>query len=104
MRPSSWFEIECVDGAAATLYFRSELPIAELDEVRRDIGALPHSVRILRVQLRGTASDGTRTGYLLHLLRRWREARVGAQVIMVHHPAQRAWPRDTLRRHPAVTR
>lgn len=87
----TWFEIECVDGVAATLYLNDELHSGELGAIRAATDALPQSVRILRVQVRGGAGAEHRTAALRSLLRSWSESRRGAVHMVVRDVS--AWPR-----------
>jgi hypothetical protein len=51
MTPADWYEIECIDGASATIYLNGGLPPSVVAEIRDACDALPLSIRILRVQL-----------------------------------------------------
>jgi hypothetical protein len=98
MTSVTWFEIECVDGAAATLYVLQQLHGADLHEIRMALAALPRSVRVLRVQLHGAASDACRGARLFDALRAWREARGGSARVLMTRPAVRAEPTQALAR------
>lgn len=83
MPQSTWFEIECVDGAAATLYILRDLHGADLDEMFVALNGLPRSVATLRIQLRHSLRDVQQAAALIQVLRRWRESLgQGARVIM----------------------
>jgi len=73
MVQSTWFEIECVDGAAATLYILRDLHGADLDEISAALSMLTQSVATLRIQLRHSLRDVQQTAALIQMLRRWRE-------------------------------
>ena len=83
MLQSTWFEIECVDGAAATLYILRDLHGADLNEISDALSMLPQSVATLRIQLRHSLRDVQQAAALIQILRLWRESLgQAARVIM----------------------
>ena len=75
MTTADWFEIECVDGASATIYLNGGLPADRIAELRKACDALPPSVRVLRVQLMAATNVDALPLSIGEVLRHWRETR-----------------------------
>jgi hypothetical protein len=74
MLQTTWCEIECVDGVAATLHILRDLQGADLNEISTALSMLPQSVATLRIQLRHSLRDVQQAAALIQVLRRWRES------------------------------
>jgi len=75
MSTADWYEIECVDGASATIYLNGGLPDALIAEIRDACDALPMSVRVLRVQLMAATDVEALPLSIGEVLRHWRQTR-----------------------------
>ena len=75
MNAADWFEIECVDGTAATIYLNGGLPDSRMAEIRDACDALPMSVRVLRVQLMISSDIEALPLSIGAVLRHWRQTR-----------------------------
>lgn len=53
MLGTTWYGIECVDGASATLYLPAHLRGDQLDMLNAAFASLPATVRTVRVQIGG---------------------------------------------------
>ena len=75
MTTADWYEIECIDGASATIYLNGGLPHSLIAEIRDACDALPLSIRILRVQLTAATDVDALPLSIGEVLRHWRRTR-----------------------------
>ena len=95
MTTEDWFEIECVDGASATIYLNGGLPAARIAELREACDALPPSVRVLRVQLMAATDVDALPLSIGEVLRHWRQTRRKAfHLVMTAARFSGEMPRD----------
>jgi hypothetical protein len=95
MNTDDWFEIECVDGASATIYLNGGLTSAHIAKLREACDALPLNVRVLRVQLMAATDVDALPLSIGEVLRHWRQTRQKAfHLVMTAARFSREMPHD----------
>jgi len=96
MTTADWYEIECIDGASATIYLNGGLPPSLIAEIRDACDALPLSIRILRVQLMAATDVDALPLSIGEVLRHWRRTRQQAiHLVMTASRFSDEMPGDT---------
>jgi hypothetical protein len=87
MSTAKWFDIECVEGGAATLYLAGAFTPEHVAALREVCDALPPSVRTLRVQLGANPDDCLVLKGIRELLRHWRLSRGSSFHLLLTRPS-----------------